>query len=61
MPKYLATKPMTLAGRQLQPGDRVPMESLKPNLRRQLIEQRRVAPDHVAVVKRGRGRPRKEG
>jgi len=62
MPEYLAVRPMTLNGQKLVPGDRVPMENLRPQLRRQLIEQRKIEANHadVEAPRRGPGRPRKE-
>ena len=62
MPEYLVVRPMTVNGRKLAPGDRMPMESLRPQLRRQLIEQRKIEANHAdaSPVKRGPGRPRKE-
>lgn len=38
MPDYLARRPMTLNGRKIPAGERVPMEELHPSRQRQLIE-----------------------
>lgn len=56
MAEHVALRPLTIHGEQYKAGDRIPMEKLTPDRRRQLVSQRFVAP-HAAKV----GRPRKEG
>ena len=49
MAQYTARSNMRIAGREYRRGETVPMERLAPELRRKLIEQRRVTEDSVRV------------
>lgn len=55
MSQMIARKGLVLDGKRYEPGERVPVDKVDHELRRKLIDQKRVIPDAV------RGEPKKGG
>ena len=49
MAESLARGPLTVNGQQFKAGQPVPLDRLRPDLRKKLIDQRRVLPHTIAV------------